>query len=37
MERIRTYIHADDPISWAGVASQLKPRPEVLVLDGFEA
>lgn len=37
MERIRTYIHADDPISWAGVASQLKPRPEVLVLDTAEA
>ncbi|MDT5034617.1 MAG: hypothetical protein QOC94_4788 [Actinoplanes sp.] len=37
MERIRTHIHADDPISWAGVASQLKPRPEVLVLDGDEA
>jgi DNA-binding NarL/FixJ family response regulator len=36
MERIRTYIHADDPISRAGVASQLKPRPEVLVLDGAE-
>jgi DNA-binding NarL/FixJ family response regulator len=33
MERIKTYIHADDPISRAGVASQLRPRPEVLVLD----
>jgi DNA-binding NarL/FixJ family response regulator len=37
MERVRTYIHADDPISWAGVASQLKPRPEVLVLEGADA
>jgi DNA-binding NarL/FixJ family response regulator len=34
MERIATYIHADDPISRAGVASQLRPRPEVRVLDG---
>ncbi|GAB1688912.1 LuxR C-terminal-related transcriptional regulator [Krasilnikovia sp. M28-CT-15] len=33
MERITTYIHADDPISRAGVASQLRPRPEVRVLD----
>jgi DNA-binding NarL/FixJ family response regulator len=33
MTRIATYIHADDPISRAGVASQLRPRPEVLVLD----
>jgi DNA-binding NarL/FixJ family response regulator len=37
MERIKTYIHADDPISRAGVASQLRPRPEVLVLDAAEA
>jgi DNA-binding NarL/FixJ family response regulator len=36
MDRIKTYIHADDPISWAGVASQLKPRPEVLVLEGAD-
>jgi DNA-binding NarL/FixJ family response regulator len=34
MERIATYIHADDPISRAGVASQLRPRPEVRVLEG---
>ena len=33
MERIATYIHADDPISRAGVASQLRPRPEVRILD----
>ena len=37
MERIKTYIHADDPISRAGVASQLRPRPEVLVLEGDDA
>jgi DNA-binding NarL/FixJ family response regulator len=37
MERIRTYVHADDPISRAGVTSQLRPRPEVLVVDGAEA
>jgi DNA-binding NarL/FixJ family response regulator len=37
MERIKTYIHADDPISRAGVASQLKPRPEVRVLEGADA
>lgn len=37
MDRIKTWIHADDPISWAGVASQLKPRPEVLVLDAVDA
>jgi DNA-binding NarL/FixJ family response regulator len=37
MERIKTYIHADDPISRAGVASQLRPRPEVLVLEGVDA
>ena len=33
MERIAVYIHADDPISRAGVSSQLRPRPEVRVLD----
>jgi len=33
MERVAIYIHADDPISRAGVASQLRPRPEVRVLD----
>jgi len=36
MERITTYIHADDPISRAGVASQLRPRPEVRVLEGSD-
>ena len=37
MERIAVYVHADDPISQAGVASQLRPRPEVRVLDAVEA
>ena len=37
MERINVYVHADDPISQAGVASQLRPRPEVRVLDAAEA
>lgn len=37
MERVPIYVHADDPISRAGVASQLRPRPEVLVLDTAEA
>ncbi len=37
MERVRTYIHADDPISRAGVSSQLRPRPEVLVVENAEA
>jgi DNA-binding NarL/FixJ family response regulator len=37
MERIAVSVHADDPISQAGVASQLRPRPEVRVLDRAEA
>ena len=37
MERIAVYVHADDPISQAGVASQLRPRPEVRVLDTEES
>jgi DNA-binding NarL/FixJ family response regulator len=37
MERIAVYVHADDPISQAGVASQLRPRPEIRVLDVAEA
>jgi DNA-binding NarL/FixJ family response regulator len=36
MERIKTYIHAEDPISRAGVASQLRPRPELLVVDEID-
>ena len=32
MNRISVHVYADDPISRAGVNSQLRPRPEVLVL-----
>ena len=32
MERIPVYVHTDDPISQVGVATQLRPRPEVQVL-----
>jgi DNA-binding NarL/FixJ family response regulator len=32
-ERIPTYVYASDPISQAGVVSQLRPRPEILVVD----
>jgi DNA-binding NarL/FixJ family response regulator len=32
MERVPVSVHARDPISEAGVASQLRPRPEVRVL-----
>lgn len=38
MERITVFVHADDPISRSGVASQLRHRPELLLLreDGPE-
>lgn len=36
MGRIPVYVHATDVISRAGIASQLRPRPEVLVLDEDE-
>lgn len=32
-ERIPTYVYAGDPISQAGVVSQLRPRPEILIVD----
>jgi DNA-binding NarL/FixJ family response regulator len=32
MERVSVSVHARDPISEAGVASQLRPRPEVRVV-----
>jgi DNA-binding NarL/FixJ family response regulator len=32
-ERIPTYVYAGDPISQAGVVSQLRPRPEVRIVD----
>src|SRR5438270_13134622 len=36
MDRIRTYVYASDPISRAGVASQLRARPEIQVMDDAE-
>ncbi len=33
MPRIPVYVYAGDPISQAGVASQLRQRPEVLVVE----
>lgn len=36
MGRIPVYLYATDMISRAGVASQLRPRPEVLVLEDEE-
>jgi DNA-binding NarL/FixJ family response regulator len=35
-QRAKVFIYADDPISQAGVASQLRPRPEVQVVDAAE-
>jgi DNA-binding NarL/FixJ family response regulator len=37
VERIGVHVHARDPISRAGVVSQLRPRPEVRVLDARDA
>lgn len=34
MERIAVYVYAHDPISQAGLASQLRARPEIQVVDG---
>jgi DNA-binding NarL/FixJ family response regulator len=36
VERIPVFVYARDPISEAGVASQLRPRPEVRVVDASE-
>src|SRR5918998_3646039 len=33
MERVAVCVCARDPVSHAGVASQLRPRPEVTILD----
>jgi len=33
MSRISVYVYASDPISQAGVASQLRARPEIVVVD----
>jgi DNA-binding NarL/FixJ family response regulator len=35
--RVPVYLHATDPISHAGLAGQLRPRPEVQVLGPEEA
>ncbi|WP_448616963.1 response regulator transcription factor [Modestobacter sp. URMC 112] len=32
-ERIPTYVYAGDPISQAGVVSQLRPRPEICIVE----
>jgi DNA-binding NarL/FixJ family response regulator len=34
--RVQVYIHASDPVSAAGIAGELRTRPEVLVLDDSE-
>jgi DNA-binding NarL/FixJ family response regulator len=36
MGRVPVYLYASDPICRAGLVSQLRPRPEVLVLDEGE-
>jgi DNA-binding NarL/FixJ family response regulator len=36
MSRVPVYLYANDPICRAGLTSQLRPRPEVLVLDDDE-
>jgi DNA-binding NarL/FixJ family response regulator len=33
MERVPICVHAEDPVSQAGMMSHLRPRPEVTVLD----
>lgn len=33
-ERLAVYVYSDDPISQAGVATQLRGRPEAYVVDG---
>jgi DNA-binding NarL/FixJ family response regulator len=35
-DRIPTYVYAGDPISQAGVVSQLRPRPEVCIVDDHD-
>src|SRR2546421_2667719 len=35
-DRIRVFVYAADPITEAGIASQLRSRPEVLVVDDGE-
>jgi DNA-binding NarL/FixJ family response regulator len=33
VERISVYVYAHDPISQAGIASQLRARPEILIVE----
>lgn len=33
MERVSVWVNAKDPISEAGVVSQLRPRPEIAIVD----
>lgn len=35
-ERVATYVYASDPLSQAGIATQLRARPEVLVVDDLD-
>jgi DNA-binding NarL/FixJ family response regulator len=35
-ERIATYVYATDPVSQAGISAQLRPRPEIHVLEEAE-
>ena len=35
-DRIRVYVYAGDPVSQAGVAAQLRTRPELLVVEEAE-
>ncbi|MGH8875298.1 MAG: LuxR C-terminal-related transcriptional regulator [Acidimicrobiia bacterium] len=32
-DRIATYVFATDPVSQAGIAAQLRPRPEIRIVD----
>lgn len=36
MQSVQTYVHSNDPISRAGVISQLRPRPEVRLITDDE-
>ena len=35
-DRIATYVYASDPVSQAGISAQLRPRPEIHVVDDSE-
>jgi len=36
VDRVATYIYANDPISHAGVTAQLRMRPEIRIVDGAD-